>query len=132
MEGGGAAGSKASARARTSRRGRAMFLTGVRSANALTERVLRRRSAAWVVALVGACAPVAWGATKDWNNASGGDWQDGANWTPTGAPGAGDDANFNLGSAGGYSLTFSSAASANGLTVHTDRPTLLLGGTQAL
>ncbi len=81
----------------------------------------RMRLPGWAVSLALAvlvlAVPAAQAASKVWNNAAGGNWSTGTNWTPNGAPAAGDDVDITL--AGSYTVT---------LDVSTSIGTLQLGG----
>jgi hypothetical protein len=57
----------------------------------------------------------AWAATKTWNNAGGGPWTTAANWTPNGAPLAGDVIQFSSG--GTFTVTAVPAQSIQQLLV---------------
>src|SRR5579885_3559704 len=62
-------------------------------------------------------APAAARATDyTWGNSSGGDWATAANWSPVGAPGAGDNATIALG--GTYTVGLTGTQSVNNVTLN--------------
>jgi len=69
-------------------------------------------------------------ATFTWSNAAGGSFNFNGNWNPVGIPGPLDRPVFNLGSVGGYTVSFSSAASTvtQQLDFRNDRVTFDLNG----
>ncbi len=82
-------------------------------------------------------APAAPAADYAWNNAAGGDWSTNTNWSPTGIPGAGDNATVAL--AGTYTVNLTGTQSANNVTLNAANATvnafggnLNLGGTMTL
>ncbi len=58
-----------------------------------------------------------------WNTAADGSWQIPGNWTPTGTPGAGDDATINI-AGGPYTVTLNAATAINNLTIDSATATL--------
>lgn len=65
-------------------------------------------------------------ATTSWQDASGGDFNDGTKWS-AGAPDATTTAIFNLGTANAYSITFNLDGNANHLRVDTDKVIFSIG-----
>ncbi len=85
--------------------------------------------AAWVLgALAGASALAD---EYSWSASGGGAFETAGNWSPTtGPPGSADNAIFDLGSGGGYTVTFSTSPANTQLWVKNDNVTLDLGGGQ--
>jgi T5SS/PEP-CTERM-associated repeat protein len=72
--------------------------------------------------------PPAWATEIAWNNGAGGSFSQTTNWLPQQVPGTSDDAVFNLGSVGGYTVTLGQDYVNDQLIVRTDKTVLDLGG----
>jgi hypothetical protein len=87
--------------------------------------------ASLTVVLSAAFGAAAWAATKTWNNASGGPWTTAGNWTPSGAPLAGDVIQFSGG--GTFTVTAVPTLSIQQLLVSSGSAvTLQAGGANTL
>ena len=88
--------------------------------------LLKKRSLVWAGAVAMSAAGVARATTPtNWGNSGGGAWTNAVNWD-NGVPGSTSDANFNLNSSTGYTVT-SAAGPAYTINVKTDRVTLDVG-----
>ncbi len=66
---------------------------------------------------------------KTFTLAGGGSWETGANWTPTGVPGAADDASLTNALTGTYTVSMSATEGPNSITINDPTATLSVLGT---